>query len=118
MATRGGARALNLEADVGALEPGKKADIITLDLSRNTRLFPLTAQTVVSIITDNGCGADVADVMVDGKMLMRDRELLHLNERAILARAEKWHREFIHWYQDKLAKEEPFVERLHPDFQR
>lgn len=118
MATIGGARALNLEADIGTLEPGKKADIITLDLNRNTRLFPLTPQTVVNVIIDNGCGADVADLIVDGKILMRDRKLLHLDEEVILARAERWHREFICWYLDKLAKGEPLVERLHPDFHR
>lgn len=116
MATVGGARALNLQADIGTLEPGKKADIIMLDLSNNTRLFPLTPQVLLTLITVNGSGDDVSDVIVDGKVLMRDRKLLHLDEQAIIERAQHWTDEFLKYYFAKTEKGEPLIEVLHEEF--
>jgi 5-methylthioadenosine/S-adenosylhomocysteine deaminase len=117
MATVGGARALNLQADIGTLEPGKKADIITLDLANNTRLFPLTAQVLITFITVNGVSSDVADVIVDGNLLMRDRQVLHLDEQAILERALRWTGEFLRYYQDRVERGEPLIEHIHDEFQ-
>lgn len=117
MATVGGARALNLEDEIGTLEPGKKADLITLDLEHNTRLFPLTPQVLYTMLTVNGSGMDVADVIVDGEILMRDREIPHLDEDAIIARAQEWTDEFIQYYLEKVEKGEPLVEQVHEEFQ-
>lgn len=116
MATIGGAKALNLEKDIGTLEPGKKADIITLDLKGNTRLFPLTTQFLLTLLTINGSGNDVADVIVDGRVLMRDRRLLHLDEGKIIARAYQWTEKFIKYYEEKVAKGERLIESVHPEF--
>lgn len=117
MATVGGARALNLQDEIGTLEPGKKADLITLDLEHNTRLFPLTPQVLYTMLTVNGSGMDVADVIVDGEILMRDREIPHLDEDAIIARAQEWTDEFIQYYLEKSEKGEPVVEQVHEEFQ-
>ncbi len=117
MATTGGARALNLQHAIGTLEPGKKADLITLDLSRNTRLFPLTLPVLTTMITVCASGNDVADMIVDGEVLMRDRQLIHLDEQAILARAQQWTDEFLRYYQRKVEHGEPLVEFIHREFQ-
>jgi cytosine/adenosine deaminase-related metal-dependent hydrolase len=117
MATVKAARALNLQDDIGTLEPGKKADIITLDLARNTRLFPLIPEVLVTFITVNGTGADVADVIVDGEVLMRDRELLHLDEQDIMARAQMWTGEFLAYFRAKVERGEPLIDHIHDEFQ-
>jgi 5-methylthioadenosine/S-adenosylhomocysteine deaminase len=117
MATHGGAKALSLGEETGTLEPGKKADIITLELKGNTRIFPPTAAGLINLIRLNGSGSDVADMIVDGEILMRDRKLTHLDEDAIMERAHYWHGEFIRWYREKEERGEPFVEVLHPDFE-
>ncbi len=73
MATRDGARVLGLEAQVGSLEVGKRADIITLD-RQGLHLYPrndLYADLVYSVN-----GADVRDVFVDGQLLVRNGEVL------------------------------------------
>ncbi|MBI5958153.1 MAG: amidohydrolase family protein [Chloroflexi bacterium] len=117
MATVGGARALNLQDSVGTLDPGKKADIITLDLAHNTRLFPLTLPVLVTMITVNASGSDVADVIVDGNLLMRDHQLVYLDEQAIIERAQRWSNEFLNYYQRKVERGEALVENVHPEFQ-
>ena len=116
MATTAGARALNLQEDIGTLEPGKKADIITLDLHNNTRLFPPTREVLLTFITVNGTGTDVADVIVDGNLLMQDRNLLHIDEEAVIARAEEWTQEFLTYYKGKVERGEPLIERIHDEY--
>ncbi|MGH9247100.1 MAG: amidohydrolase family protein [Acidimicrobiales bacterium] len=88
MATIEGATAVGLEADIGSLEPGKKADLITIDLAR-PHLVPL--YSVASALVYQAHGDEVNDVVVDGRVLMRDRVLPVLppqDEQAFLARAQ------------------------------
>ncbi|MBN1922170.1 MAG: amidohydrolase [Anaerolineae bacterium] len=71
MATLGGARALGLEDEIGSLEVGKKADLITLDLSE-IGWAPDGAQSLDTALVYSVSGMHVRDVMVDGAWLMRD----------------------------------------------
>jgi 5-methylthioadenosine/S-adenosylhomocysteine deaminase len=87
MATQGGARVLGMEAEIGSLEVGKKADVIVVDLNR-PHLQPV--YNVVSHLVYAATGADVRDVIIDGKIVMQNRQLLTLNEEEILAEARKW----------------------------
>jgi 5-methylthioadenosine/S-adenosylhomocysteine deaminase len=116
LGTIGGAKALSLGSDIGTLEPGKKADIITLDLERNTRLFPLTPAVLLTWLTLGTNGNDVADVVVDGKILMRDKKVLHLDQDKIIARAQSWTDEFLRFFVDKTSRGEPLVEQVHEEF--
>jgi 5-methylthioadenosine/S-adenosylhomocysteine deaminase len=116
LGTIGGAKALGLAGDIGTLEPGKKADIITLDLERNTRLFPLTPAVLITWLTLGTNGNDVADVVVDGKLLMRDKKVLHLDQDKIIARAQHWTDEFLRFFVDKTGRGEPLVEVVHEEF--
>jgi len=84
-ATRNGAAALGLGADVGSLEIGKKADLIVLD-ARRPHLVP--ALRIVSAWIHNGQASDVESVMVDGRWLMRDRKVLTIDEADVVTRAE------------------------------
>jgi len=76
MATLGGARALNLDKEIGSLEAGKKADFILIDLNQ-PHLFP--PNDVVAHLVYSASGRDVDTVVVDGKILMHRRELKTLD---------------------------------------
>lgn len=82
MATIEGARALGLDEHLGSLEPGKRADLIVLDLDA-PHLRPL--HDPWSTLAYAAHSADVRDTVVDGRVLMRDRELRTLDERAVIA---------------------------------
>jgi 5-methylthioadenosine/S-adenosylhomocysteine deaminase len=89
MATLGGARVLGMEKEIGSLEAGKKADVIVLELNR-PHLQPV--YNLVSHLVYSATGADVRDVIIDGKMVMENRKLLTLDEEEILAKAGEWGR--------------------------
>ncbi|MET8076100.1 amidohydrolase [Streptomyces sp. NPDC005303] len=82
MATIEGARALGLHEHLGSLETGKRADLIVLDLNA-PHLRPL--HDPWSTLAYAAHSADVRDTVVDGRVLMRDRELRTLDERAVIA---------------------------------
>lgn len=81
MATLNGARALGLERDVGSLEVGKKADVILVDLAK-PHLTPL--HDVYSLIVYSARAADVDTVIVDGRIVMRKRQLRTLDEHEVM----------------------------------
>ncbi len=83
MATMGGAEAMGLEQDIGSIEPGKRADLIVLDAER-PHLQPLYHP--VSTLVYAAVGADVRHVLVDGRILMKDREFTTLDAEEIMAR--------------------------------
>jgi 5-methylthioadenosine/S-adenosylhomocysteine deaminase len=85
-ATINGAKALGLDKEIGSLEKGKKADIIMVDLKK-AHLIP-----VVNAVTDlvhYGISSDVDTVIVDGCVLMEDRQVKTVNEAEILEQAQK-----------------------------
>ncbi len=86
MATINGAEALGLEDEIGSLETGKKADIILVDLEKPhlTPLFNIESHLVYSCT-----GSDVETVIVDGRTLMRENEVLTLEEDEILREGQK-----------------------------
>jgi len=87
MATIDGARALGLDPLIGSLEPGKRADLITVSMTaaRQTPMYdPLSHLVFVTR------GDDVRDVVVNGRVLMRDRHVLTLDASAVLAEAREW----------------------------
>lgn len=83
-ATLGGARVLDADRLVGSLEPGKKADCIVLDLDQ-PHLTPIYHP--VSHLVYAARGSDVIHSVINGRVVMRDRRLLTLDEVAILASA-------------------------------
>ncbi len=91
MATRLGARALHLGTVTGSLEPGKRADLILVDISplHNSPRFRREAENIYSQLVYAAKATDVTDVMVNGKWLMHNRELLTLNEKELSAAAQE-----------------------------
>ena len=78
MATINGANALCL--NTGAIEVGRKADIALLDLDAPS-LTPLN--NAVAALSYSANGSEVTDVIIDGKVVMRDRELLTIDEERV-----------------------------------
>src|SRR5688572_3198095 len=87
MATIGGARALGMERSIGSLEPGKHADVIVVNM-RGARQTPM--YDPVSHLVYVSRGDDVQTTIVHGRILMRDRRLLTLDEAAVLREARSW----------------------------
>jgi len=86
MATIDGAQALGLDGFIGSLDVGKRADIILIDFKRPhlTPLHDLYANVVYS-----ARGSDVDTVIVDGRVLMENREVKTLDEEKVIENAQK-----------------------------
>jgi 5-methylthioadenosine/S-adenosylhomocysteine deaminase len=83
VATVWGAKVLGLEKEIGTIEVGKKADIITIDL-RKPHLVPL--YNPMSTIVYSASGSDVRDVIVNGRVLLKDRSFTDLDAEEGLAK--------------------------------
>jgi 5-methylthioadenosine/S-adenosylhomocysteine deaminase len=87
MATIDGARALGLEDEIGSLEGGKRADVIIIKLDclhSSPRPADLTSAIVYSAQP-----SDVQSVIIDGRLVMRDRKLLTMNESEVMEEANR-----------------------------
>jgi 5-methylthioadenosine/S-adenosylhomocysteine deaminase len=87
MATIRGARALAMDRRIGSLEPRKHADVITVSTTgaRQTPMYDAVSHLVYVIRGD-----DVQNTIVNGQVLMRNRKVLTLDEKAVLAEGRSW----------------------------
>ena len=83
MATVRGARALGMEHEIGSLEPGKKADIVLFNAD-TPQWQPLYCEPYNLVYSASGDSADT--VIVDGKIVMENREVKTIDEREVIAR--------------------------------
>ena len=93
MATIEGARAIHLDSEIGSLETGKRADLIVVDLGA-PHLAPL--YNLYSHLVYATKAGDVTDTVVEGRVLMRSRRLLTIDEAATIAKARE--------YQERVTK--------------
>jgi 5-methylthioadenosine/S-adenosylhomocysteine deaminase len=89
MATILAARSLGMEKEIGSIEPGKRADLIgvRLDAPNAVPLYSVYPQMVYALKA-----GDVAQVMVNGRWIVRAGKMLTLDRAAVLAEAEKYRR--------------------------
>ncbi|MGB8541821.1 MAG: amidohydrolase [Candidatus Acidiferrales bacterium] len=87
MATINGARALHMEKMIGSLEPGKKADLILVDTDtpHSAPMYDVYSEIVYALKA-----SDVRTVVIAGKIVMKDRRMLTLDEKEILAKAQEY----------------------------
>ena len=83
MACRNGAYAFGLPDQIGSLEPGKKADVILVDLGSSRMTLPTLS--LASHLVNFGRSGDVTTTIVNGQILMRDKEILVLDEKSLLS---------------------------------
>lgn len=91
MATIEAARAIGLGDEIGSLEPGKKADLIMVDLTQPC-LSPVIRAPVRNIVPNlvySAKGSEVELVMVDGKIILQDFKMRTVNEKEIVCQAQK-----------------------------
>jgi len=91
MATIGGAEVLGLSKEIGSLEKGKKADICIMDL-RKLHCLPFDPEEgliLISHLVFSANGADVDTVIINGKIVMKNRILQTIDERKLLFDANK-----------------------------
>jgi len=86
MATIEGARALHMGKEIGSLEAGKKADLIVigLDAPNGVPMYDVYAQLAYALK-----GSDVETVIIGGRVVMRDKKLLTVDESAVIAKAKE-----------------------------
>ncbi|MGH9495601.1 MAG: amidohydrolase family protein [Candidatus Sulfotelmatobacter sp.] len=87
MATIDGARAIHKEKKIGSLEVGKKADLILISLNEPNAvpMYDIYAQIAYSLK-----GSDVETVVIGGKIVMRNRKLLTIDEPKVLEKAREY----------------------------
>jgi 5-methylthioadenosine/S-adenosylhomocysteine deaminase len=87
MATILGARAIRLDDKIGSLEKGKRADIVSvrLDAPHAAPMYNVYSQLVYALKS-----SDVADVMVNGRPIVRDRKMLTLDQSTVMAKAAEY----------------------------
>jgi len=87
MATIDGARALHMEKEIGSLEAGKKADLVLIDLDEPNAvpMYDVYAQLAYALK-----GSDVDTVVIGGRVVMRARKVLTVNEEEVMAKAREY----------------------------
>jgi 5-methylthioadenosine/S-adenosylhomocysteine deaminase len=92
MATIRGARALHLDKEIGSIEKGKRADLVIVDLDD---LNQTPYYNIYSDLVYAAKASDVRTVIIEGRVVMRDRRLLTLNEETIKADARRYRERII-----------------------
>ncbi len=83
MATINGARAIGMEKEIGSLEPGKKADVIVINM-RRPEWYPNYSE--VQNLVYSASGDAVETVYIDGRLIMENRKVLTVDEDEVLDR--------------------------------
>jgi 5-methylthioadenosine/S-adenosylhomocysteine deaminase len=92
MATLAGYRALGLDKELGSIEAGKQADLITVSLFQ-PHLYPV--DMLVYRLVYNATGSDVSEVAVAGRLVMENRTILTIDEGAVLERVQSVYGRFV-----------------------
>ncbi|MEN1759032.1 5'-deoxyadenosine deaminase [Anoxynatronum sibiricum] len=94
MATLGGARAMGKERELGSLEPGKKADVVLVKMD-TLHNAPWESGDPVSQLVYSATAADVDTTIINGDILMKNRQLTTINEAALKNEANRLIKERI-----------------------
>jgi cytosine/adenosine deaminase-related metal-dependent hydrolase len=112
-ATLGNARTAGLAGRLGAIKPGHKADLVLVDLS-DTAYLPYNSAARQLVYTEAGRG--VASVIIDGRMVMKERKVTTIDEDALRREVESLMRHFIADYDAVVASRKralPFMLDAH-----
>ncbi|APC07566.1 amidohydrolase [Neomoorella thermoacetica] len=86
MATAGGANALLIGEETGSIEVGKKADLALVDIDQ-PHLQP--TYNLINTIVEAATSKDISDVIIDGEVVMKERQVLTMDEEAIMFESKK-----------------------------
>jgi 5-methylthioadenosine/S-adenosylhomocysteine deaminase len=93
MATLNGAEIMGLSNDIGSLEPGKKADLVMIDL-RKIHCMPFTGSNIYAQLVYQAKSSDVTLTMVDGRIVFKDGRLTTIDEQDVMGKANRIIRRF------------------------
>ncbi len=116
MATKNAARSLMRQNEIGSLEPGKKADMLIVDL-HSEAFGPYTIPSTVKnhlVYCENGSSINMS--IIKGKIVMKDHEILTIDEKALLAELRDMVPQFFEDYEKTLEKAEslvPYLEKMY-----
>jgi cytosine/adenosine deaminase-related metal-dependent hydrolase len=85
LATIEGAKALHLQDEIGSIEPGKKADLVFMDLDRPSLPLILSGEQVYSSIVYSAEKDNVTSVMIDGNWVFRDGKSLLFDDKELFS---------------------------------
>lgn len=90
LATSQGSRAVHLDHMIGSLVPGKRADIAVIEVGQihSAPRYTYSNDAIYSYLVYSARAADVRDTLVDGRFLMRDRQLLTIDEQRVLEQSQ------------------------------
>jgi len=97
---RGGARAAHLETQIGSLEPGKRADLILIGCSDYDQ-FPVYDPVIT--VAEQTVGRDVQTVIIDGRIVMKDRQLLTVDLGPMRERVKKQYAQIMQRFDNAIA---------------
>jgi 5-methylthioadenosine/S-adenosylhomocysteine deaminase len=86
MATLNGAEIMGLSKEIGSLEPGKKADLVMVDL-RKIHCTPFIGSNIYAQLVYEARNSDVTLTMVDGKTVFEDGQLTTIDEQDVISKA-------------------------------
>ena len=84
MATANGARSMTLQDSIGSIEAGKKADVVLIDLDRIEQPYLDPRVHIIDAILYRARGMDVDTVLIDGEVVLRDRQFVNIDENEIV----------------------------------
>lgn len=93
MATVAGAKTLGLENEIGTLEAGKRADVMVVNLNA-LHSSPYSSDPISALVY-SAQPSDVQSVVIDGQLVMRNRELLTIDESSVLQEANRERAELL-----------------------
>jgi 5-methylthioadenosine/S-adenosylhomocysteine deaminase len=102
LATLGGAKAVQLDKQIGSLEIGKKADLIMINIDQ-PHIIP--THNLLNTLTETVETNDIVDMIVNGKILMENREVCSIDEEKLMFEAKSHYKKIldINDWDDKLA---------------
>lgn len=122
-ATMGNAKAYGLDKMVGSIEPGKRADLITIDLSKASHLLPMCTELIglktellYFLFIRNCAGTTTSETMVDGKLIRKDGEFTEIDEEKFVRKSMDWTGQCMKDLMEKHKKKEHYARIVHPDF--
>lgn len=122
-ATMGSARAYGLDHMIGSLETGKRADIITIDLSKASHLLPMCTELIgiqtellYFLFTRNCAGTETCETMINGRFVRRNGEFTQLDEEKLVAEASAWCGKCLTDLIQRRKDKKHYARIIHPDF--
>lgn len=114
-ATRGGARSVRLTDEVGAIEPGRKADLVMLDLNA-LNFTPVNDVAQHLVYVENG--DSITEVWVNGEPVVRDGRCLNIDEAAVLAEVRELGGEYLARFSEIERRNQEFAPHFRDIYQR